>query len=84
MPKDRPLSHATPSPLAARRIHWLASWLWQLPSRLQAHLWQTLLVWQERATDRHRLALMGEHERKDIGITRLDAEGEINKPFWRP
>ena len=46
-------------------------------------LWQTFLSWQERASSRHRLSLMSEYDLKDIGITRTDAEGEINKPFWR-
>ncbi|MBI1774628.1 MAG: DUF1127 domain-containing protein [Proteobacteria bacterium] len=46
-------------------------------------LWQTLLVWQARANSRHHLSMMGERELSDIGISRLDAGREIDKPFWR-
>ncbi len=56
---------------------------WRFPGAALARLWQTLLTWQERASSRHRLALMGEHELKDIGISRCDAERETDKPFWR-
>ncbi len=46
-------------------------------------LW-LLLLWQERACQRHQLAEMSDHLLKDMGITRASAEHESAKPFWRP
>jgi uncharacterized protein YjiS (DUF1127 family) len=42
-----------------------------------------ILLWQERARGRRQLLLLDEHVLRDIGITRLQAEAEANKPFWR-
>ncbi len=42
-----------------------------------------LVLWQERAEQRHRLAELDERMLKDIGLTRADVQAEINKPFWR-
>ena len=77
MPKPPLRSPALPLPPS------LATQLWQLPARSLVRFWQTLLQWQDRASGRHRLSLMGERELMDFGVTRSDAEGEINKPFWR-
>ncbi len=42
-----------------------------------------LSLWQERAAQRAHLAALNDHMLKDIGITRVDAEREAAKPFWR-
>ncbi|SMF32534.1 Uncharacterized conserved protein YjiS, DUF1127 family [Tistlia consotensis] len=42
-----------------------------------------LLLWQERANERLRLREMDDHMLKDIGISRVDALREGEKPFWR-
>jgi uncharacterized protein YjiS (DUF1127 family) len=42
-----------------------------------------LLLWQERATQRHRLMTMEDHRLRDMGLTRAAVAHEINKPFWR-
>ena len=39
--------------------------------------------WRERRRGRAALASLGDRMLRDIGITRTDAEHEINKPFWR-
>ena len=44
----------------------------------------TLLLWQERNRQRHRLAELDERMLHDIGITRAQALIEANKPFWKP
>jgi uncharacterized protein YjiS (DUF1127 family) len=44
----------------------------------------TLLDWQDRARQRHRLGEMDDHLLRDIGLSRADLEHEIDKPFWRP
>jgi uncharacterized protein YjiS (DUF1127 family) len=43
----------------------------------------TLLDWQERARQRHRLGEMDDHLLRDIGLSRADLEHETAKPFWR-
>jgi len=43
-----------------------------------------LTVWRQRAWERRELARMSERELGDIGVSRLDALLEINKPFWKP
>jgi uncharacterized protein YjiS (DUF1127 family) len=43
----------------------------------------TVLDWQERARQRHRLGEMDDHLLRDIGLSRADLEHESAKPFWR-
>jgi uncharacterized protein YjiS (DUF1127 family) len=43
----------------------------------------TLRLWQDRVRGRHQLRELDDHVLRDIGITRLQAEAEANKPFWR-
>jgi uncharacterized protein YjiS (DUF1127 family) len=54
-----------------------------LTSALPA-LFETLVAWQERASQRHHLASMEDRLLQDMGISRADAEHESSKPFWRP
>lgn len=42
-----------------------------------------LLLWQERAGQRRRLAEMEGHMLKDLGISRSQAVAEASKPFWQ-
>lgn len=42
-----------------------------------------LQEWQERYRSRRDLVRMSEHQLKDIGLSRFDAEEEYRKPFWR-
>jgi uncharacterized protein YjiS (DUF1127 family) len=58
--------------LVSRRA---ASWLGQIRD--------TLRLWQDRVSGRQQLLRLDEHVLRDIGITRLQAEAEANKPFWR-
>jgi len=48
---------------------------------------RTAAQWLREAWRRHRsrtwLSQLDEHMLRDIGITWSEAEGEINKPFWR-
>ncbi len=43
-----------------------------------------LYLWQVRLRDRDMLRQMSTAQLKDIGISRADALGEAEKPFWRP
>ena len=42
-----------------------------------------LARWIERRRQRKALASLDDHQLRDIGITRLDAARECEKPFWR-
>lgn len=44
---------------------------------------ETVLAWQQRASDRKRLAEMDERQLKDMGLSRGDISREVEKPFWR-
>jgi uncharacterized protein YjiS (DUF1127 family) len=44
---------------------------------------ETVRMWRERARGRRQLLTLDEHVLRDIGITRLQAETEAYKPFWR-
>jgi uncharacterized protein YjiS (DUF1127 family) len=42
-----------------------------------------LMVWHERARERRALLGLSDLQLRDIGISRADAGGEGEKPFWR-
>lgn len=42
-----------------------------------------IAMWMDRARQRRALAAMDDRLLSDIGITRNEAEREIEKPFWR-
>ena len=54
-----------------------------LAPRVLLYVFNTLLVWQERATERHHLASLSDKRLRDIGLSRADIGSEIAKPFWR-
>jgi uncharacterized protein YjiS (DUF1127 family) len=45
---------------------------------------QTIIIWQERAEQRHALAELNDYMLKDIGVSHADAYKEVRKPFWLP
>ena len=52
-------------------------------SQAAAAAFGRLLTWQERASQRHALALLDDRMLKDVGLTGAAVEREIHKPFWR-
>lgn len=54
-----------------------------LIARAPLALVDLLLLWQQRAIERHHLAGLSDHHLKDIGFSRADVELEASKPFWR-
>jgi len=52
-------------------------------ARLIKRAMEPVLVWRARARDRGELARLSDRMLCDIGMTRLDAEREFRKPFWR-
>lgn len=53
------------------------------PVQVLARLADLLAVWERRARERKALAEMSNHMLKDLGISRLDAQREADKAFWR-
>ena len=51
--------------------------------RVFKYVFDVLLVWQERAETRLRLAELDDYRLRDIGISRADAEREAAKFFWQ-
>lgn len=44
---------------------------------------ESFMAWRERARSRRDLMRLTEHQLKDIGLSRHDAEAEFQKPFWQ-
>lgn len=44
---------------------------------------KTLSTWASRVEDRRQLGVMSDRMLKDIGLTRVDVEFEVNKHFWQ-
>jgi uncharacterized protein YjiS (DUF1127 family) len=48
-----------------------------------AATWVLLATWIGRTRQRDALAGLDDHQLRDIGITRVEAARECEKPFWR-
>jgi len=48
-----------------------------------AAAWILIANWIERARQRKALAGLDDHTLRDIGVTRVEAVRESDKPFWR-
>jgi uncharacterized protein YjiS (DUF1127 family) len=55
---------------------------WPAYAALQAAA--AVAVWLDRSRQRRQLAQLSDHMLRDIGLTRVDAWAEAEKPFWRP
>lgn len=56
---------------------------WYRARRLIVACARRIAMWRDRARQRHFLAAMDDRLLSDIGITRIEAEREAEKPFWR-
>ena len=45
---------------------------------------KSIVIWQERAEQRHALGELSDRMLKDIGVSQSDAYKELRKPFWLP
>ncbi len=43
---------------------------------------ETLLLWQRRANERHALAHLDDRILRDLGLNRAEVAWESRKPFW--
>lgn len=48
-----------------------------------ARLWALFGVWRRRVRERRALADFTDRDLRDIGVTRVDVQNELAKPFWR-
>lgn len=44
---------------------------------------ERFMAWRERVQSRRDLMRLTEHQLKDIGLSKHDAESEYQKPFWQ-
>lgn len=56
-------------------MRWLA--------RLPVAVFDVLLLWQQRASERTHLRTLDDRVLRDIGLSRADVEREASIPFWR-
>lgn len=52
-------------------------------ARVVSLLLDAAALWAERRSQRRQLMEMPEYLLRDIGVTRVDAFREADKPFWR-
>ena len=45
---------------------------------------EVIVIWQERAEQRHALRELDQRMLKDVGISASEAARESRKPFWLP
>jgi uncharacterized protein YjiS (DUF1127 family) len=59
--------------------------VWRPKRRLHpvAAAWVLVSSWIARVRQREALAALDDHTLRDIGITRVEAMREAEKPFWR-
>jgi uncharacterized protein YjiS (DUF1127 family) len=53
------------------------------PFGIAATLFDYVANWQDRRRQRHALARLDDRMLRDIGLTSVDVDAEVSKPFWR-
>ena len=73
------MKYATPEALefGPTRISWADT-----TSKLASRIYRAVNTWRQRSRTRAQLAGISAHSLQDIGISRIDAVIESNKPFW--
>jgi uncharacterized protein YjiS (DUF1127 family) len=74
---------ATASPVIRGTVPWQGRGAAGRSTRPWRQLFETLRLWRQRARGRQHLREFDDHLLRDIGITRLQADAEATKPFWR-
>lgn len=49
---------------------------------LKDRIWAKVKLWKDISRQRRELGMLSDHTIKDLGISRVDAEREANRPFW--
>ena len=65
------------------RIAILGLSICEIAVALAVHGALKVIVWQERARERNRLAAMDDRMLRDIGLSRSDIAQETSKAFWQ-
>ena len=60
-----------------------SSWRSKQPIHPFAAAFVVIARWMERTRQRNALAALDDHSLRDIGITRIKATSEAEKPFWK-
>jgi uncharacterized protein YjiS (DUF1127 family) len=60
-----------------------SSWRAKPPIHPFAAAFVVIARWMERTRQRNALAALDDHSLRDIGITRIEATSEAEKPFWK-
>ena len=76
------ITHRTAEGAFARALL-LGLWMCELAGALAVQGVLKVIVWQERARERNRLASMDDFMLRDIGLSRGQITREINKAFWQ-
>jgi uncharacterized protein YjiS (DUF1127 family) len=77
---------ATPGHAAHAARPLREAWLsrtWRALSAALEHAADAIWTWHDRAKTRRQLMMLDDRLLKDMGITRLQAQAEAEKPFWR-
>lgn len=61
---------------------WLPQ-VWRTVGAALEHAVDAVLTWHDRAKTRRHLQMLDDRLLQDIGITRMQAQSEAEKPFWR-
>jgi uncharacterized protein YjiS (DUF1127 family) len=64
-------------------LHWSEHAVSSWTAGVRAGLFSLVGEWLRRIESRRELAGLGDPALRDIGITRVDAMREADKPFWR-
>ena len=55
----------------------------QIEKTLENTPLKLLISWMQRIDSREKLKVLSDRSLKDIGLTRLEIQKEIHKPFWK-
>jgi uncharacterized protein YjiS (DUF1127 family) len=76
-------SDTIPVPTLRRRIAAWPSWGRRCLAAVTA-IAATISFWRQRSRSRSLLATLDDHLLRDMGLSRVDAWRESDKPFWMP
>jgi uncharacterized protein YjiS (DUF1127 family) len=74
----------SPAPSVPALVVALAWFAFRRSGAAAARVAEIGLTWLERSRQRRHLAELNDYMLRDIGLTRVDAWTEAEKPFWRP
>jgi uncharacterized protein YjiS (DUF1127 family) len=64
-------------------LHWTGPAIHPRAQGYAANIFGVIAEWHHRSESRRELAALSDLALRDIGLTRVDAVREAEKPFWR-